>query len=184
LLKVDNPISLDVLVSNNSSLLHHKIHKLGRTEAVHKINYLPDLQKRKSSSSRRMKTFWQTVKRCELGLEHICASPYAARDPRPFIPVHLLDRTVYGLLDSGASISCVGGSLAVEVDAGRVPFRAMEGNAVTADGSPQRIVRRIKVEIKYANIKKSLPIYIVPSLKHDLYLGIDFWKQYDLFPKV
>jgi len=55
LLKVDNPICLDVLVSNNSSLLHHKIHKLGRTQAVHKINYLPDLQKRKERSSRRMK---------------------------------------------------------------------------------------------------------------------------------
>jgi len=68
-LKVDNPISLDALVSNNSSLLHHKIHKLGRKQAVHKINYLHDLQKRKSRSARRMKTFWQTVKRCELGLE-------------------------------------------------------------------------------------------------------------------
>jgi len=45
---------------------------------------------------------------------------------------------------------------------------------VTADGSPQRIVGRIKVEIEYANVKKCLPIYIVPSQKHDLYLGIDF----------
>jgi len=131
LLIVDNPISLDVLASNNSSLLHHKIHKLGKTPAVHKINHLPDLQKRKSRSLRRMKTFWQTVKRCELGLEYICANPYAAPDPRPFIPVRLLDRTVYGLLDSGASISCVGGSLAAEVVSGYVPFMAMERNAVT-----------------------------------------------------
>jgi len=35
---------------------------------------------------------------------------------------------------------------------------------VTADGSPQRIVGRIKVEIEYANVKKCLPIYIVPLL--------------------
>jgi len=28
----------------------------------------------------------------------------------------------------------------LEVEAGNVPFRAMERNAVTADGSPQRIV--------------------------------------------
>jgi len=69
-----------------------------------------------------------------------------------------LDLTVYGLLDSGASISCVGGSLAVEVEAGNVPFRAMERNAVTADGSPKRIIGRIKVEIDYANVKKWLPI--------------------------
>jgi len=90
---------------------------------------------------------------------------------------------VYGLLDSGASISCVGDSLAVEVEAENVPFRAMERNAVTADGSPQRIIGRIKVEIEYANVMKWLPIYIVPSLKHDLYLGIDFWKHYDLLLK-
>jgi len=99
------------------------------------------------------------------------------------LPVRLLDRTVYGLLDSGASISCFGGDLASELMKNNSAYRSLNVSATTADGSPQRIVGKMKVNIEHGNIQKILNIYIVPSLKQDLYLGIDFWRLYDLLPK-
>jgi len=116
-------------------------------------------------------------------LKYICSVPTETRDPRPFLPVRLLDRTVYGLLDSGASISCFGGDLASELMKNNSAYRSLNVSATTADGSPQRIVGKMKVNIEHGNIQKILNIYIVPSLKQDLYLGIDFWRLYDLLPK-
>jgi len=62
-------------------------------------------------------------------------------------------------------------------------YKSLNVSATTADGSPQRIVGKMKVNIEYGNIQKILNIYIVPSLKQDLYLGMDFWRLYDLLPK-
>jgi len=89
---------------------------------------------------------------------------------------------VYGLLDSGASISCFGGDLASELVKNNNAYKSLNVSATTGDGSPQRIVGKMKVNIEYGNIQKILNIYIVPSLKQDLYLGIDFWRLYDLLP--
>jgi len=41
----------------------------------------------------------------------------------------------------------------------------------------------MRVNIEYVNIQKILNIYIVPSPKQDLYLGIDFCRLYDRLPK-
>ncbi|XP_044574087.1 uncharacterized protein LOC116655403 [Drosophila ananassae] len=105
------------------------------------------------------------------------------RDLRPFLPIHLLDRTVYGLLDSGASISCIGDKLAAEVMEMKNTYKSVNVNAETADGRSQRITGKLSTIVEYNNIRKPMELYIVPSLKQDLYLGIDFWKAYDLLPR-
>jgi len=98
------------------------------------------------------------------------------------LPIRLLNRTVYGLLDSGAAISCVGGQLACEV-LDKYDYKTITANAATADGRSQPIVGRLKLDVEYNNVKNPLTIYIIPSLKQDLYLGIDFWRLFDLLPK-
>jgi len=61
-------------------------------------------------------------------------------------------------------------------------FKSLRGEAATADGSSQRILGFLKIDVEYGDVKKLLKLYVVPSLKQDLYLGIDFWELYDLLP--
>lgn len=65
-------------------------------------------------------------------------------------------------------------------------YKSTNISFTTADESPQRMVGKNKVNIDFGNSKKGLAIYIVPTLRHDLKheLGIDFWRLYDLLPKI
>jgi len=103
----------DVPESNGSSLLHCKVKNLPDIPNP-KFCLNPPLERFKSRSSKRIKSFWQNIRTCRPGLKYIFSVPIETRDP-PFLPVRLLDRTAYGLLDSGASISCFGGDLASEL---------------------------------------------------------------------
>jgi len=62
-------------------------------------------------------------------------------------------------------------------------YKALNAKSATADGNPQQILGKLKVDIEYGNVRKSLDHYIVLSLKQDLYLGIDFCRLYNLLPK-
>lgn len=137
----------------------------------------------KSRSASRIKYFYDKVRKCRSAINHICTIIATSKDPRPFLPIRLLNRTVDGLLDSGASISCIGGTLASEVIREKIPFRPIKANAATADGNSQLIVGKLRLNVEYSHEKKTLDIYIVPSLKQNLYLGIDFWKLFDIFPE-
>ncbi|XP_039226694.1 uncharacterized protein LOC120320615 [Drosophila yakuba] len=163
-----------------SSLLHSKIQTLKKIK--HEENYLQNVGKRKARNSSRIKAFWQNVKNCRIGVNYIKSLPEGPKDPRPFLPIRLFNRTVYGLLDSSESASCVGGNLDREVEAAG-NYKAINSSATTADGRSQQIRGHIQTEVEYGDQKKVLKIYIVPSLKQDLYLGIDFWRRYDLLPR-
>lgn len=41
----------------------------------------------------------------------------------------------------------------------------------------------MKRTVEYGNQEKFLEIFIVPSLQQELYLGIDFWRIFGIFPK-
>lgn len=140
-------------------------------------------QQTTTRSAIRIKSFYKRAKQCQQAFKHICSIPFSTTDPRPFLPIRLLNRTVYGLLDSGASISCIGGSLAVEVLKGDVAYKPIKAKGSTADGSAKHIIGKLKLKVEYGNQEKFLEIFIVPSLQQELYLGIDFWRIFGLFPK-
>jgi len=146
------------------------------------VDHTPELEQLKSRSSKRIKEFWKNVRKCKLVVAYLSSLSEMPKDPRPFLPIRLLNRTVYGLLNSGAAISCVGGQLACEV-LEKYDYKTIKANASTADGRSQQIVGRLKLHVEYSNVKKPLTIYIIPPLKQNLYLGIDFWRLYDLLPK-
>lgn len=73
--------------------------------------------------------------------------------------------------------------MAVEVLKGDVAYKPIKANASTADGSSQRIIGKLKLMVEYGNQEKFLEIFIVPSLQQELYLGIDFWRIFGIFPK-
>jgi len=61
-------------------------------------------KKKPSRSAKRIKGYWQSAK-------DIYAIRYKSLDRRPYAEVRLLDRVGIGLLDTGASISAIGGKL-------------------------------------------------------------------------
>jgi len=133
---------------------------------ISECNFQSDSKIRRSRSSRRIKAYWENIKICNVGVQYINSIPAGQKDPRPFLPVQVFNRTVYGLLDSGASISCVGGRLAEEIKASGY-YKKIKGHATTADGRSQQILGHLKVEVEYIDKKSTVKLYVVPSLKQD-----------------
>lgn len=52
----------------------------------------------------------------------------------------------------------------------------------TADGSAQRVLGFVKVDVEFSGKSRQIRLYIVPSLSQELYLGIDFWREFGLAP--
>ncbi|KAH8350098.1 hypothetical protein KR084_011774, partial [Drosophila pseudotakahashii] len=93
-----------------------------------------------------------------------------------------LGKNVSGLLDTGASISCIGGSLAKEIISDQSSLKPLRCAVKTADGQSQEIIGKLTTEVIFRNKMKEISFYIVPSLTQNLYLGIDFCVNFDLLP--
>jgi len=87
-----------------------------------------------------------------------------------------------GLMDTGASISCIGGDLAREIFDKNIKFKQMSSNVRTADGKSQTISGKLCLEVTYGGFTRLLTFFLVPTLIHSLYLGIDFWTEFDMLP--
>lgn len=128
----------------------------------------------------RIKRFYKNVK---IKVKLINSSIFAKQnDLRPYAEVKLFDETVIGLLDTGASITAIGKDLAKKYIEQKMPYVPFYSHCKTADGQKQQIVGRFKTKIIFNNIEKPIEIYIIPSLSQSLYLGIDFWRLYNLIP--
>lgn len=103
-------------------------------------------------------------------------------DRRPYVEVDVNGTSIVGLLDSGASVSCLGGDAISLVDADEV--ESLDEGLRTADGKVQAIIGRVKARIQWRQKTVELILYLVPSLKQKLYLGIDFWEMFGLAPTV
>lgn len=104
-------------------------------------------------------------------------------DSRLYIDIDLFGRNFLALLDSGATISCVGFEAAKFVLNER-KFKKCRGNVNTANGSPNEVVGKFTTELTYRNISTEIEFFIVPSLRQDIYLGTNFWKKFGLFDAV
>lgn len=89
-----------------------------------------------------------------------------------------------GLLDSGASISCFGRDAEERVKGMGLQFKPISSTVQTADGNAQTVKGYVDVMITYFSNTRLVRLFIVPSLSQDLYLGIDFWQQFGLAPRV
>ncbi|XP_037899719.1 uncharacterized protein K02A2.6-like [Glossina fuscipes] len=127
-----------------------------------------------------MKKYWRSLKQLKFKLlSSIISNP---TDIRPYARVTVFDEQVDGLLDTGASISCVGNALAERILQMNIPFKKMSSTVRTADGKQQKIVGSLKTLIKFKGIENSIELFIIPSLSQSLYLGIDFWKSLNILP--
>lgn len=131
-------------------------------------------------SSLRARKFWNNVKQrykvvsgCVIG---------GKSDIRPYAEVLLFGEKLLGLLDTGASISCIGADMAERFLKSGSVHKKISGHIRTADGMTQKIVGFVRTKIIFRSIEKPIDIYIIPSLTQPLYLGIDFWTSFNLLP--
>lgn len=104
------------------------------------------------------------------------------KDPRPFISVEVAGEPMEALLDSGASISCLGHNALDWLNKMGIHWTRSNMSVQTADGSPQCVLGHFTITVKYKSISKMFRIFIVPGLSQNLYLGIDFWKEFGIVP--
>lgn len=87
-----------------------------------------------------------------------------------------------GLLDSGASVSCLGRNGRARIHQLGLRMKPLNQFVQTADGSPQPVCGYVETEIEYQTKTRVIRLYVVPSLSQELYLGIDFWEAFGLAP--
>ncbi|KAH8406924.1 hypothetical protein KR215_010419, partial [Drosophila sulfurigaster] len=93
-----------------------------------------------------------------------------------------LGKLITGLMDTGASINCIGGKLAEEILTNNTEYTRLSSAVKTADGNRQRICGKLVIPVQFKGKTHSQRFYIVPTLSQDLYLGIEFWRDFELLP--
>lgn len=89
-----------------------------------------------------------------------------------------------GLLDSGASITCLGKGCIDFLDRLGLHWTRLSSSLKTADGKPQTVLGYLDTTVKYNDKSKLVRLYIVPGLAQSLYLGIDFWRIFGIVPMI
>lgn len=106
----------------------------------------------------------------------------AGEDGRPHVIIMINGQKINGLLDSGASISCLGRNAERFIASCKIKIKPVLSSIKTADGSDQAVTGFVDVRISYKEKEKLVRLYVVPSLSQELYLGIDFWNAFSLVP--
>lgn len=97
------------------------------------------IDKKTNRSAKRMRKYWSGIKRKQKDI--IDTIFEKENDLRPYAEVILFNEIVNGLLDTGAAISCIGGSLAGSfLDSGKF-FKPIDTKVSTADGNPQHVAQ-------------------------------------------
>jgi len=105
--------------------------------------------KTKSHSAQRMQGFWIEMRQLKGHIREINSIQDCSQDPRPFVAVLVLQRLVKGLLDPGAAVSCLRGSLAQQFLEDCTPFKKIYSKVSTADGNREEIVGKVCLPVVY-----------------------------------
>lgn len=89
-----------------------------------------------------------------------------------------------GLLDSGAQVSVVGPRFEALIGSGSVRTKPSTYSISTADGSVHATKVVVVMSVAYQGRVHTIEAPMLSSLKHDLILGIDFWRRFDIRPVV
>ncbi|KAH8249858.1 hypothetical protein KR032_001842, partial [Drosophila birchii] len=87
------------------------------------------------------------------------------------------------LLDSGATISCIGGSAAQNFLKHK-NIQKCSGLIRATNGTETKVVSKYTTSVKYEDKIDDLELFIILDLKQDVYLGIDFWQKFGLLNKI
>lgn len=138
-----------------------------------------------TKSYKRLKTYRNHCKlKSKMKKEIASLGTLHEKDNRPFGKVYLEGKEMYGLLDSGASLSVLGRNALPFLDSIKRPFMKLSSTVSTSDGTSHPILGFVELLASYKDIQKPHTFYVVPSLSRDLYLGFDFWKSFGIAPEL
>lgn len=106
------------------------------------------------------------------------------KDPRVYADVEVEGVPMKGLLDTGATVSVLGNGCRELIENLNCSFKEIYSNVRTAGGGEHRILGKVTLDVVYKGMKRNLDLYLCPDLDQELYLGIDFWKIYQLAPDI
>lgn len=136
---------------------------------------------KKSKASR----YWKEVRLSKQRLSRAVISEVSNEFPldiRPHATISIMGLHIRGLLDSGASISCLGCNGLKRIEALGLKMKPISKSIHTADGSAQPVLGYLDLVVEFKNKSKKVRFFVVPSLTQELYLGIDFWDKFGLAP--
>ena len=105
-------------------------------------------------------------------------------NPRPYVTVEICGTKIRGLLDSGASLSCLGVGSLEFLEKNKITLRKFSSYISTAGGQRQSIVGMVTMQIYYKGKANDIDLFVVPSLTQQLYLGVDFWRIFQIAPHI
>lgn len=105
-------------------------------------------------------------------------------DQRPFAKICIGGEKVFGLLDSGASISALGQGAEDLLKRNNIEWTRIVSKVKTADGNSQNIIGKTTIPIEYNGFIEKITFYIAPNLRQQMYLGIDFWRKFNIAPHI
>lgn len=131
-----------------------------------------------SRSSNRARKYWNEIKLKKNNT--ISSLTTLHSDVRPYANISLLNRSFGGLLDSGATSSCVGNKLAIEIANCENMMKKLNCNLRTAEGRRQRVMGMVKLDVTFNGVTKMVEFYVVPAFDQDVILGWNFWVTFGL----
>jgi hypothetical protein len=107
-------------------------------------------------------------------------------DVRPHLVVRIFDEKFYGLLDSGASMSILGSSAGdIFIRSGVKLNPSEEVDFVsTANDSQARVLGYLNLPVTLNNITRVIKFFVIPDVTTPVIFGVDFWKAFNLAPKI
>lgn len=127
--------------------------------------------------------YWKAAKLTKRALKNAAVHELNTTvDERPFAHVNINNIELRGLLDSGATISCLGKNAHQTLARLKIMPKVFHSSVQTAAGDGQSISGYADVTICYGGLEKNLRLFVIPTLSQELYLGVDFWKAFGLLP--
>jgi len=102
-------------------------------------------------------------------------------DFRPYASIKMFDTDVSGLIDTGATVSCIASDLARKILDIKPPvFDKIRIGIRTADGHKHAAVGTVTTNVFFRGQTQTMTFLVIPALSQNLYLGVDFCRIFGL----
>ncbi|KNC30731.1 Retrovirus-related Pol polyprotein from transposon 297 [Lucilia cuprina] len=105
-------------------------------------------------------------------------------DHRAFTTIQIGESRLEGLLDSGASISILGKDCLELVDKLGLNVSPILAEVRTAGGKEYNVIGKTSLNVDYKGKSGRVEFYLVPDLIQKVYLGINFWREFQIAPEI
>lgn len=103
-------------------------------------------------------------------------------DNRPFVDVMVKGIPMKALMDSGANVSVLGSGYEKVLEKTGAFVHSLATVISTASGDKQEVLGYVNLPVSYSGKTRYINLFIVPSLRQQLYFGMDAWIKFGIKP--